>query len=168
MDLKFYAEPSGMMKLRLSANSPHATRFSWNIVIQIPKPIAQANAPIADRITSAKKYQTISWMIEKKVENHQNIFHIKPNRWYVYKFTFSSIIGALFWKVKAHMKMNELLWSINKVWCWKGAYIFLSFFVHRMQAFGMLLQKTKHCLSPKQMVITRIPLKTKRETIDLI
>lgn len=52
-----YAVPSGMTKLRLSANSPHATRFVWKIVIQTPSPMAHIRAKIADSITS--KMQTL-------------------------------------------------------------------------------------------------------------
>lgn len=41
-----------MMKLILSANSPHSARFNWNTVIQVMSATSQAIEPIADATTT--------------------------------------------------------------------------------------------------------------------
>lgn len=65
-----YAIPMGMMKLRSSAYSPHATRFVWNMTIHTPSPIAQHNAPIADNITSGTKRNITHWTITRASKWH--------------------------------------------------------------------------------------------------
>lgn len=49
---KYYAAPSGMTKLISSANSPQATRFIWNMVIQTDRTMAHSKKPTVENITS--------------------------------------------------------------------------------------------------------------------
>lgn len=49
---KYYAAPSGMTKLISSANSPQATRFIWNMVIQTDRAMAHSKKPTVENITS--------------------------------------------------------------------------------------------------------------------